>query len=209
LKAVLYSLFLLADAACAQSDSVKYDAIAGSMDGVFLTYGDFRHNRSIKRDDILMEGDKTQLDYVGKSLSGEFFNYNFNGVQHRTECRTVFGFVQNNTFYVNYRGDFYRIPVFGAISYFVANVTVVNSFYDPRFGYPVTTANTTEVREFIMNFYDGTVLPLSPGLAEEMLRRDEALFSEYKKLKKKRRKEELYRFIRRYNERHPVYFLEE
>jgi hypothetical protein len=91
----------------------------------------------------------------------------------------------------------------------VANVTVVNSFYDPRFGYPVTTANTTEVREFIMNFYDGTVLPLSPGLAEEMLRRDEALFSEYKKLKKKRRKEELYRFIRRYNERHPVYFLEE
>jgi hypothetical protein len=210
LKTVLYSLFLLAAGAYAQPDSVKYDAIAGSMDGVFLTYGDFRHNRSIKRDDILMEGDKTQLDYVGKSLSGEFFNYNFNGVQHKTVSRTVFGFVQNNTFYVNYRGDFYRIPVFGAICYFVANVTVVNnSFYDPRFGYPAASVTTTEIKEFIMDFYDGYVLPLSLDLAEEMLQRDVALFSEYKKVKRKRRKEELYRFIRMYNERHPVYFLKE
>ncbi len=60
----------------------------------------------------------------------------------------TWGFIQNNTFYVNFRENFYRIPVFGAISFLVANVTVMNpGFYDPRFGYSSAGANTREIRE--------------------------------------------------------------
>lgn len=66
---------------------------------------------------------------------------------------------------------------------------------------------TTEVREFVMDFYEGKILDLTMDKAKELLSRDAGLYSEFKKLGRRKQKEELYRYIRKYNELHPVYFL--
>jgi menaquinone-dependent protoporphyrinogen IX oxidase len=58
-----------------------------------------------------------------------------------------------------------------------------------------------------MNFYDGAITEFSMEKAEELLSRDPVLFAEYMKLNRRNRKEQVNRYIRRFNEAHPVYFL--
>jgi hypothetical protein len=41
---------------------------------------------------------------------------------------------------------------------------------------------------------------------ELLLSRDEALYKEFKALKRKKKKEQISRFIKKYNEAHPVHF---
>ncbi len=66
---------------------------------------------------------------------------------------------------------------------------------------------TTEQREFIMNFYEGKIKEMKQEEVEMLLKRDVELYKEYNALNKRKQKEQLYRFIRKYNENNPVYFL--
>ncbi|MCU0359179.1 MAG: hypothetical protein MUF75_00445, partial [Bacteroidia bacterium] len=101
---------------------------------------------------------------------------------------------------VNFQNKFYRIPVFGAISFLVAMVEVRQTgFYDPRFGTYTGGMTTTEQREFVMNFYDGKLNQLKQSEVELLLQRDRALYDEYSKLSNRKQKEQLYRYIRRFN----------
>ena len=100
------------------------------------------------------------------------------------------------------------MPVFGSICYLVANVTVYYpGIYDPMMGYPMGGGRGRELREFLMNFYDGQVREFRMDLVDTLLSRDAAIYRDYQKLGRRQRKEQTYRFIRRYNESHPVFFL--
>jgi hypothetical protein len=192
----------------AQNDSVMYQMGQPIQDGVYLTYWDFRRNNSIEKEDIDYKGNKDQLDYIGKAMEQERLKYKVNDNEHSIACKEVWGYVQNNTFYVNFQNKFYRIPVFGAISFLVAMVEVRQTgFYDPRFGTYTGGMTTTEQREFVMNFYDGKLNQLKQSEVELLLQRDRALYDEYSKLSNRKQKEQLYRYIRRFNENNPVYFL--
>jgi hypothetical protein len=192
----------------AQSDSIRYSRDLPMPDGVYLSYDDFRHNRAITRQQIISDIDKSQLEFIGKALYQEDFKFKRNDSVITRKSVSAWGFFQNNTLYVNYKDDFYRIPVFGSISYLVATVIVQNTgFYDPRFGYPSSASSTREIREFLMNFYDGLIIESNLGNLEELLARDKELFEEFTNLSKRKQKDQLYSFIRRFNEKHPVYFL--
>jgi hypothetical protein len=176
-------------------------------DGIYLSYEDFRHNNSIKKEQIQSKQDKNQLEFLAKVVFEEKFAYEESGRIFQVESKNVWGYMQNNILHVNYRGDFYRVPVFGSVSYLVANVTVATpGFYDPRFGMS-GPSTTKEVHEFLMNFYDGIVLEFNVDKVEQLLARDPEVFAEYKKLSHRKQKEQVYGFIRKYNARHPVYFL--
>jgi len=192
----------------AQTDSVMFQLGHPMNDAVFLTYWDFRHNAGILKDSIEFKGNKEQLDFITKALEQEQLKYKVRSEVKSIKSQEVWGYVQNNTFYINYQKTFYRIPVFGAISFLVAMVEVRQTgFYDPRFGTYSGGMVTTEQREFVMNFYDGKLNPLKQSDVEVLLSRDKKLFEEYSKLSNRKQKEQLYRFIRRYNENNPVYFL--
>lgn len=190
----------------AQNDSVLVPP--DIQDGIYLTYEDFRLNRPLTREDIESKLDKEQQEFIGKVMFENTLTYRINGQLLSAETKTVWGYFQNNTLYVNFRGEFFRVPVFGSVCYFVATVTVINSgFYDPTFGYGAASTRTKEIREFMMNFYDGVVLEFNLDNVEQLLSRDATLFAEYKKLSKRKRKDQIYGYIRKFNEAHPVYFL--
>lgn len=193
----------------AQGDSVQYTPEFVINDGVFLSHDDMRKNKSISKDQIQSQINKEQLDFLTKVVEAETIEFSVNGSTQRVSKKDVWGYVQNGTFYVNYKSKFYRVPVFGAISFLVAVVEVQNTgFYDPRFGGYTGTTISNENREFIMNFYDGKLVELQKEEVETLLRRDKALFAEYSKLSQRQQKEQLYRFIRKYNSSNPVYFLQ-
>lgn len=190
----------------AQTDSTR--VAEDRDDGIYLTYRDFRKNIFISREQLITDLKNDQLDLISKTLAAD--NFAYTSVNGRVNCLTkdLWGFYQNKTLYINYKGEFYRVPVFGAICYLVATVTVVNNgFYDPMFGYGINANRTKEIREFIINFYDGLVVDFTMDKAEELLSRDPVLFAEYKNLSRRSRKDQVNRYIRRFNETHPVYFL--
>lgn len=190
-----------------QTDSVMYNKDLRLEDRVFLTYQDFREMAGVKKDRIISKEEKRQLEFLSKVLFETTFSYKEEEGILTLKSKDVWGYLQNNTFYVNYKGDFYRVPVFGSISYLVANVTVVNpGFYDPRFGYSTGSTTTKELREFLMSFYNGQIEPFTLSRAEELLSADIQIYAEYSKLNRRKKKEQVYSFLRRFNQAHPVYF---
>ena len=197
---------LLAARFYGQADSTQMPAKLA--DGVYLSYADFRFNRAVNKDDLRSTLPKDHLDYISKVLDAEMFSYSSGAEVVTLPTEKVWGYVQNNTLYLNYKSEFYRVPVFGTISYFVAKVMMVTpGYYDPRFGYPVGNTRTQEVREFLFDYYSGQIREFSMDLAEDLLKRDAKLYEEYAQLGRRKQKEQVYRYIRRFNELHPVYFL--
>jgi hypothetical protein len=196
-----------------QTDSVICDANCRVTEGIYLSYDDFRSNRPLIREQIESNINKDQLDFFGKILSQPAFVFDYNGQKISKDSRSTWGYYQNNVLHVNYNGDYYRVPVFGSICYLVAQVEVVSpALYSPVYGGGMgmgmgTTVHTKEIRNFLMSFYDGIISPFSQDLAEKLISRDTDLYKEFKSLKSKQQKDQVARYIRKYNEAHPVYFL--
>lgn len=204
---ILFSvLFVQSQSFFSQNDSV---ALYGPyVDGIFLSFDDFRHHAFISKAEIETKLDKTQLEFVSKALAEKELVFAQSGSEKRIACKEVWGYFQNNTFYINYRGDFYRVPVFGSFSYFVATVIVSNTgLYNPQFGGTMMGTTTREVHEFMMDAKDGILRELSLDAATRIFQRDADLYAEFHKLTKRKQKDQLYLFIRKYNQRNGLYFL--
>jgi hypothetical protein len=192
----------------AQTDSIAYTAGMSMEDGIYMSYADFINNKKIGKDQFNSKQNKDQLEFIAKELANETISVTIDDIERRFRSKEVWGYFQNNTFYINYKDDFYRVPVFGSISYLVAYVTVISpAFYDPRYALTSPASSSKELKEFLMNFYDGVLIEFKQQTAEELISRDQVLYDEYKKLSNKKKKDEIYRYIRRFNEAHPVYFL--
>lgn len=205
---ILFCFFLTVNS-YSQNDSALVPAFLDVPDGIYVSYTNFRYNKAILKENIVSTGNKDQLDFIGKIVEKEKFSFSKDQKSNTVETRFVWGFVQNKTLYINYKGSFYRVPVFGSICYLVATLEIVGvGFYDPMFG-PGSgpSFRQQEVREFLINFYDGVITEFKMDQAELLLARDKGLYDEFKKLSNKKRKEQIFRYIRRYNEAHPVYFL--
>lgn len=190
-----------------QNDSTILDPRFGLNDGVFLSYYDFRHNHPILKSDLITNLDTNQIDFIAKALSHEKFKFQKDGSVNTMESKKVWGFFQNNALHLCYNSEFYRVPVFGVISYLVATVKVINpGYYDPRFG-QIGNTTTTELKEFLMSIYDGSIQEFTIQRAEELMSTDKVFFEEYRKLSVNKRRKQIYGNIRRFNTLHPIYFL--
>ena len=212
---LIISFVILKLAASAQKDSTIFDLNLKLNEGIYLNYEDFRKNNPITKEQLQSNLNKELLDFFGKTVEPEKFTFTKNEEKYTTISKNVWGFYQNNILHINYKGHFYRVPVFGSISYLMATVEVISPSYYPSYGMGGigsmggmgTTMKTQEVRDFLINFYDGIIIPFSMDLAEQLLSRDSLIYSEFKALKRKKQKEQVSRYIRKYNEAHPVYFL--
>lgn len=208
-KLSLFLFIVILSVSNAQRDSAAYD-LAKVRDGVYLTYDDFRINKIIGKECIVSNIDKNQQEFLTKVMSGETFSYKREDSSvAMMDCREPWAYVQNGTFYVNFKNEFYRVPVFGNISYFVARVVNHSPglVYNPGFGYVQGPATTTEIREFVIDMNTGEMQEFRLENVENMLRRDQAFYEEYNKMSRRQKKDRVYLYIRKYNERHPVYFL--
>ena len=193
----------------AQNDSVKCEFNCVLKEGVYLNYYDFRNQNPVLKEEIESALDKNQVNFIGKILKENKFTYNKGGEKIISESKNVWGFYQNNSLHVNFADEFNRVSMFGSISYLIATIEVTSpGMYTPGYGGMMGGSITTkEVRSFFMNFYDGKIIPFSQGEAEELISRDKELYKEFKTLKARQRKDQISRYIRKYNEINPVYFL--
>lgn len=204
---IIFTLFL-SKINLAQGDSVAYSKNFNLHEGLYLTYPDLRHNWPIAKEKIITKIDKNQLDFYTKLIESEHIEYiERDGTKARINSAKTWGFCQNNVIYININKTFYRIPVFGAIGYFVAAIEIKT--YSPGYNVFINSSGgntTTEMREFLLDFYSGNLNEFSTDLLLEMLKKDEEIYKEYADLSKKNKKDLASRYIRKFNEKHPVYF---
>lgn len=203
--------FSLVSLSRAQSDSVAFSKDFTLYEGLYLSYTDLRHNWPIPKEKIISNIDKDQLEFYSKLIEGDKIDYiERDGNKAHIKADDVWGFCQNNVIYLNSNRSFFRITVFGAISFFLASVPITYSTpgYNMFINGPVGNSTTTakEVRDYLMDFYTGNRVEFTLDNLEEMLKRDTEIYTEFTALSRKKKKELATRYIRKYNEKHPVYF---
>jgi hypothetical protein len=203
--------FLIVILKLQSQDSVMYTRDFRLYEGIYTSYKEFRYNWPIDKDKIVTNLPKDQLDFFSKLTESDIIEYKErDGSLEKIKTEKIWGYCQNNVIFINQDKNFFRIPVFGAISNFIGTVEVVSYSrgYDPFMNTPInsTAYKTREIRQYLFDFYSGEIVEYSIDKMEEYLKRDEVLYKEFMELSKKKKKEFAFKYMRLYNEKHPVYF---
>jgi len=219
----------------AQSDSnvnlVKYTTEFKFRDGFFLNFEQVRTNKPVPKSRVLTSVDyrsNTFFDQVTESQTITYFDDLGNNQDIST--RSLWGYSKNGILYINIQGNFNRITIVGNICHFVANITTYSQRhggfspygYSPYgygyspYGYGYSpygyspygyspNQRTTELKQFLLDFNSGKVLEYESKNVQMLLMTDPELHDEYSKLRSKKKQQLRFMYIRKFNERHPLY----
>ena len=206
----------------AQQDSlgrVKYTPEFLFTDGLYLNFNQVKDDNPIPPVRLISNNNPGDSNFFSDLVENKAIVY-FDGFGARKEVKTeqIWGFCQNGKLYINYNDEFNRIPIIGQACHFIADITVINTQYDPFYNdrynnyydpYSYRSSNRTtrsrEMRQFILRFETGEVLPYDRESILVVLMGDPELYEEYNSLKKRKQNDLMFFFLRRFNESHPLY----
>lgn len=201
-------LFLVSSLLKAEGDSVQYVQGFSFSEGVYLTYNDFIRNAPLPKSAVIFEAlDTARLDYLKQTLTKDSFKWkDSSGVLHTTKTVSVWGYSENSTVYIRWNYTFNRVTVIGSICHFTAYVT--NYMYTGPGTYPNQQYGTpTEsLQQYVLDTKTGSIYDFNVQTMEFLLQRDTALAAEFAALKKKEKRNQTFVYLRKYNEKHPLYF---
>ena len=176
---------------------------------------------------------KTFFDQVTEAQTITYFDDL--GNSQEIETSKFWGYCKNGILYINIGGSFNRITIIGNICHFVANITTYNNRYNSPYGYSPygygyspygyspygygyspygyspygygysPNYRTTELKQFLIDFSTGKVLEYENKSVEMLLMSDPELFDEYSRLRAKKKQQLRFMYIRKFNERNPLY----
>ena len=190
---------------------VKYSQDYRFTEGIYLNFEQVKYNAPIPKIRTISAVDYSAHDFFEKLLAGPMV-YFYDNLGARIEIPTalIWGYCRRGTLYVNYNNEFNRIPVVGTLSHFVANKVVYDNrsydrYYNPYYSnMRQPTAATVELRQYILNFRTGQIFDYNQVAFESILMKDPELFDEYSSLKRKKKKQLRFFYLRKHNERNPL-----
>ncbi len=193
-------------------DSIRYTIDFKFNDGVFLTFDQVTSNRATPFKNIISNENYLSDDFVSKVLTKDKIRIFINGEKTEILTKNIWGYAKNGVLYIHHTKTFYRIPSIGSISFFIANIKIkYQSQTDPWNTNYYNSINqdytTTELHKFLLNFKDGTLYDYSIQNIAKLISSDTQLFNEFIALKKRKRKQMSFIYIRRFNENNPLFFL--
>ncbi len=202
----------------AQSDSVRqqrYTPDFKFVEGVYLNFDQLRNNDPLPKSRIITTIDYSDPEFFDRVLQQEkIFYYNQLGTREEFKTQSLWGYSRNGFVYINMKEGFFRITLIGSICHFVANHTTYSSSYSPYamgvYSNPyymgAQAVPSTEVRQYLFDFEDGRVLDYNDESLAILLMKDPPLHDEYVALSRKKRKQLRYLYLRKFNDKYPVYF---
>jgi hypothetical protein len=198
---------LLSTLAVAQTDSVPYAQGFNFTEGVYMNYEQFRSNRPLPKSNVILDGDTTRPDILKQTLSKAVFQWkDSSGNIQTTKVNTVWGYSENKAVYALLNNQFNRIVVIGSICHFTSYVTDYRytgpgTYPNQQYGTPVET-----LQQYVLDVQYGLFYVFQVSTMEYILQRDPALFAEYSALKKKQKRDQMFIYLRKYNDKHPLLF---
>lgn len=203
---LILTFFFTLGTGLAQTDSVAYTHDYEFKEGIYLDVNQFLKNSPIPKSYILSNAPKEQIDFVSQSLEGKYVKYtDAGGKEQQLECATAWGYSQNHSVFIHFNKSFNRVNVIGTLCHLVATVTTLSGMHDPM-DYNYAINNTyDELRQFVFDtrtnqIYDFTVKNMASLLAS-----DPDLSAEFGKLSKKKQSDSVFLYLRKFNQKHPLY----
>ena len=222
---ILFWFFMLARSPLAgQQDTanmVKYTPDFKFNEGFFLNFEQVRQNRPISKSRIVTSIPYDDPDFYDRILENKkIYFFNDLGMKEEIAVKNIWGYSRNGVLYIGVNDGYYRITILGSICHFVANLTTYNPNYGNPYSYPyhnyynyysvygTSPGNytSTEMRQYILDFQTGRVMEYSVESVEVLLMADPDLHDEFTSLRKKKQKQLKFLYIRKFNERNPLYF---
>lgn len=183
-------------------DSVRYAPGYSFKEGLYFSFRSFRTDAPDVVKSVLTTQQGQPVDDL-RSTNGKVFAPDSTGERQRIDLDRLWGFCDNGVVYVRAGNGFSRIGMLGSIGHLVFDATYRDW---NTYGYYGSRTYTVEEQRFL-DMTNGQLLPVSAGGLFEVLQRDELLSAEFHAIPAKKRKNEvLFLFMRRYNDRHPLYF---
>jgi hypothetical protein len=215
-------------------EMVKYTPDFRFKDGIYLNFEQLKNNRPIPKAKILTSVDYNDREFFKKLMEMEkLYFYDEMGVRQEVIRSEIWGYSRNGVIYVQVQGNFNRITFVGNICHFVADVTTYDNryynspygyydpYYSPYYGYgnyyspyyspsyysPYSRSNMTrtDLKQYIIDFESGKVLDFDVHNTEIVLMKDNQLYEEYVQLSNKKKKDLMFVYIRKFNEKNPLY----
>jgi hypothetical protein len=201
----LFTLIFLAVPAFSQ-DSIPYSKDFILKEGIYLSYSDFSNNDPIEKNKIITSYNKNEIDFFANITSKEIIRYDSLGKQTEIKTKKIWGYCQGRTVFLNFADEFNRVPIIGSICHFTARVASSSSMGIDPFGGVMFSVPLKETRQFIIDTKDGKIYDFNIESMTLILQRDAELYAEFSVQKKRKKNETLFLYLRKYNEKHPLYF---
>jgi len=197
---------------------VKYTPDFRFKEGIFVNFEQVKGNQPIPKSRVLTDVSYDDPYFFDRIVEKKKLYYYDNfGIKQEIQISDIWGYSRNGVLYIRMNEGFYRITIVGSICHFVANLTTYNSnyqyypyynyydYYSP-YNFRQSPRTTTEMRQYIMDFSSGKVMEYDVSSVEVLLMKDPELYDEFVSLRKKKKKQLKFLYIRKFNERNPLYF---
>jgi hypothetical protein len=219
----LFALFSLSLTQAQTADSIKkvpYTTDFRFKDGIFLNFEQVKLNRPVLKSRIIASIDYNDNQFFDKILvNDEIAFYDDLGMKQSVKPRSLWGYAKNGDLYIRMYDNFNRITYIGSICHFVATLIVsYQSYYDPyyynpyyyyRYGDRPMNYTRSELRQFIIDFESGKIMDYEESNVGIVLMKDPELYDEYEGLRKRKKKQMKFFYMRKFNERNPLMLPEE
>jgi len=200
------------DGLFAQQKTIQYTKDFEFKDGVYLSIFNFRKNSPVPLSKIIFNSNKGDKDFLKHVLDKNTFSYlDSTGKEQSEKTDDIWGYCSGGNIYINHGTDFNRVTIIGSICHFVATIPMKVGMSDP-FNYNDPFYNPQQYtyvsEQFVLDYESGKVLEFNVSNMEALLSRDETLYKEFTALKKKQKRDSIFLYLKKYNEKRLVYFPE-
>lgn len=195
----------------------KYDIDFQFNDGIYLNYNQFKNNNPIPFTNLIVPFDIYSSDFLMNFNKLEQISVIDNlGNPKDIEKKSVWGLAWQGVPYINWNKEINRIPIIGSVCHFVATKTTYSTNYYSPYNNPYRyyhtpgtyTTETKELKQYMIDTETGRVIEYTVDNLEIILMRKPALYEEYNSLSKRKKKKQMFIYLRKYNKANPLYFPE-
>ena len=194
---------------------IKYTPEFKFTDGIFPDFESVQHNNPIPKNRIISSVSYDDNDFFDKTLAlNKVYYYDNLGDKLELSTDKIWGYSRNGFLYIHIEDSYFRITLIGSICHFVGihsyetySPNYYNSYYYDSPYYPRNTTTATEQRQYLFDFKTGRVLDYDEEGVEILLMADPELHDEYVQLSNKKKNQLKFLYIRKFNERNPLYLI--
>jgi hypothetical protein len=209
---------------------IKYTPDFKFNDGIYLNFDQVKMNSPIPKAKLLTSVDYNDREFFKKIFEGDkVYFYDNMGIRQEIAKNNIWGYSRNGVLYIQIQETFNRITFVGNICHFVADVTSYDSrnygspyYYDPYYSpygysnyyspynpyyspYRQSGLQRSELKQYLIDFESGKILEFDVDNTELLLMKDSQLYDEYVQLSRKKKKDLMFVYIRKFNEKNPLY----
>lgn len=194
------------------NELIQYTSEYKFIDGIFLNFQQVKNNSPIEKQQIIFDKKVDEFNFFERVLGEDVIKYQASSIEEEVMTRNIWGYADKGVLYIRWSGEFYRIFYIGTICHFIAYENVYRNNYNDPFMYsdpfysPMRAPiQSKEMRQFFLDFETGQILDYSVNDFLGILMRDKELYDEYAQLKKRKKRQMMFFYLRKYNEKHPLF----